>query len=61
MTADGTAEAPWSVLSACWSPDGSRAVVQKMDYRGLFCFAASYYMEQPQKFHGLIEKWRKQL
>ncbi len=53
MTTDGTAEIQWSVSDACWSPDGSRAVVQKIDTRGLNRFPIVHWLKQPEEVEWL--------
>ncbi len=52
-TSDGTAEVPWSVLSASWSPDGSRAVVQKRDTRGLDRYPVVHWLKEPEEVEWL--------
>jgi len=53
MTVDGTAEIQWSVSDASWSPDGSRAVVQKINYRGLNRFPIVHWLRQPEEVEWL--------
>jgi dipeptidyl aminopeptidase/acylaminoacyl peptidase len=53
VTSDGTAEVEWSVLNASWSPDGGRAVVQKMDYRGLHRYPVVHWLKEPEEVEWL--------
>jgi dipeptidyl-peptidase-4 len=53
ITTDGTADIQWSVSDACWSPDGSRAVVQKIDTRGLNRFPIVHWLRQPEEVEWL--------
>ncbi|MBE0664402.1 MAG: hypothetical protein IH584_01170 [Candidatus Aminicenantes bacterium] len=45
LFAPGIVSTGLNELNSVFSPDGGRAVARKWDYRGLFFFAASYYME----------------
>lgn len=53
LTSDGTEEIQWSVLNASWSPDGSRVVVQKSDFRGVHRFPILHWLKEPEEVEWL--------
>ena len=52
-TSDGKAEVEWSVLNASWSPDSARAVVQRIDYRGLHRYPVVHWLKEPEEVEWL--------
>ena len=53
LTSDGSAEEPWDVATVLWSPDSTRILAARMDYRGVERLPIVHWLQQTESIEWM--------